>query len=138
MKSKPSKTAVVLSVVKQEMQLLREKIGFEWPLREGRASFCAETNTHPCDGRLWEQGIRISIFKAPTIKDIQHDRFTSGRFRAQVETFKFRVSKRGTRTGSSTSYKETCFQQNDPSPPCELIAILIEQVDRYNGWKRVL
>jgi hypothetical protein len=136
MKSKQSKKPAVLESNTQE--LLRKRIGFEWPLNEGHSSFCAETkHSDPYGEAVWERGIRIGIFQEPTVEDINSWKFTSERYKAKVEVYKFLVNKRGIRTGKSMLCREILFNGNDPDAPFDLIRILVEQVNTNSGWKRI-
>ncbi len=138
MKNKRNKKSIVLDAASRQEQLLREAIKFEWPLKEGHGSFCAETQDYPRYLGLWERGICIGIFHAPTEEDIRHNRFSSGRYWAKLEVYRVRISKRGIRTGKTILYREIFFYEDDPKPPSHLVAILLEQVNPYSQWKRIV
>src|SRR5713101_6983743 len=114
-------------------------IEFPWPMEEGHNSFVIETKppfSYYCDSsKEWRFGINIGVFSAPTMDDIQHWKRGTRR-RAIVDVYKFRVSKRGKRTGQILLSREVLFDKKDRRPPSELTAILISQTElpRQN-WK---
>ena len=138
MKSARSKQSIVLNAASKQAQFLREAINFRWPLKEGHGSFCAETQDYARHLGLFERGICIGIFQNPTVDDITHWKFTSGRYKAIVEVYKVRTSKRGIRTGKNIQCREIFFYEDDPKPPSQLVALLLEQVSPYSQWKRIV
>src|SRR5438046_1552532 len=101
-------------------------IEFPWPMEEGHNAFVVETqipfSLYGDSSKEWRYGIRIGNFPAPTMDDITHSRIGTRR-RAIVEVYKFRVSKRGIRTGRTILYKEIFFDKKDRRPPSELTAL---------------
>lgn len=116
----------------KEPEYLVPGIEFPWPMEEGHNSFVIETQIP-----FSLYGINIGVFPAPTEDDITRWR-ASTRRRAIVNVYKFRVSKRGIRTGQTILSREILFDKHDPRPPCELTVLLISQTEwpRQN-WERI-
>src|SRR5712692_3381703 len=117
---------------RQNNEMLAPRVTFDWPMKEGHGAFCIETQRpfNFCDPvtKEWEYGINIGNFPAPTADDIMHWR-TGTRRMANVELYKFQVSKRGKRTGRTIQSWEMFFDRDDPRPPIDLTVLLISQTE---------